>query len=246
MEAVGHAGTCLGMVTKDGIILAAERRSHNKLLDENIFSEKIYKINEDISCAVAGITSDANILLDQMRLNAQRHLILYQDQIPVEQLVTQICDLMHAYTMYGGRRPFGVSMLFIGWDKEFGYQLFQSDPSGNFVGWKATCIGSNSAAASSMLEQEYDMEKLDVESGLKLCVKILYKSMTMSKLTAEKVGGRYRYTDLLPRLSFQIELAVMQRKEDKTYVKLVAQSEIETLIKEVEQIDLKEKQENKS
>ena len=38
----------------------------------------------------------------------------------------------------------------------------------------------------------------------------------------------------------------MKRKEDKTYVKLVAQSEIEALIKEVEQIDLKEKQEGKS
>ena len=37
MEAIGHAGTCLGILAKDGILLAAERRNTNKLLGECIF-----------------------------------------------------------------------------------------------------------------------------------------------------------------------------------------------------------------
>lgn len=44
-----------------------------------------------------------------------------------------------------GKRPFGVSLLYMGWDKHYGFQLYQSDPSGNYGGWKATCIGNNSA-----------------------------------------------------------------------------------------------------
>lgn len=88
--------------------------------------------------------------------------------------------------MYGGRRPFGVSMLFVGWDKQYGYQLYQNDPSGNFLGWKATCIGSNSSAASSILEADYNPECTS-EEAVKLCVKVLYKTMTMSKLTSDKV-----------------------------------------------------------
>ena len=32
MEAIGHAGTCLGILANDGILLAAERRNTNKLL----------------------------------------------------------------------------------------------------------------------------------------------------------------------------------------------------------------------
>lgn len=104
----------------------------------------------------------------------------------MEQLVSHICDLQHGYTMYGGRRPFGVSMLFVGWDKHFGYQLYQNDPSGNFLGWKATCIGSNSPAASSILESDYNPE-CTAEEAVKLCVKVLYKTMTMSKLTSDKV-----------------------------------------------------------
>ena len=42
-----------------------------------------------------------------------------------------------------GKRPFGVSVLYMGWDRHYGYQLYQSDPSGNYGGWKATCIGNN-------------------------------------------------------------------------------------------------------
>lgn len=42
-----------------------------------------------------------------------------------------------------GLRPYGVSFLFGGWDKHRKFQLYHSDPSGNFGGWKATAIGSN-------------------------------------------------------------------------------------------------------
>jgi len=50
-----------------------------------------------------------------------------------------------------GKRPFGVSILYIGWDKHHGFQLYQSDPSGNYGGWKATCIGNNSAVSLALL-----------------------------------------------------------------------------------------------
>jgi len=46
MEAIGHAGTCLGILASDGIVLAAEKRNTNKLLDELAYSEKIYRLHE--------------------------------------------------------------------------------------------------------------------------------------------------------------------------------------------------------
>lgn len=46
LEAISHAGTSLGILANDGIILAAEKRNTNKLLDELNYSEKIYKLNE--------------------------------------------------------------------------------------------------------------------------------------------------------------------------------------------------------
>ena len=72
-----------------------------------------------------------------------RYNLQYQEPIPCENLVSNLCNIKQAYTQAGGRRPFGVSILYMGWDKNFGYQLYQSDPSGNYGGWKATCIGNN-------------------------------------------------------------------------------------------------------
>ena len=46
MEAIGHAGTCLGILSTEGVVLAAEKRYTNKLLDEVVLSEKIYRLDE--------------------------------------------------------------------------------------------------------------------------------------------------------------------------------------------------------
>ncbi|CAH2311173.1 proteasome subunit alpha type-4 [Pelobates cultripes] len=228
MEAIGHAGTCLGILANDGVLLAAERRNIHKLLDEVFFSEKIYKLNDDMACSVAGITSDANVLTNELRLIAQRYLLQYQEPIPCEQLVTALCDIKQAYTQFGGKRPFGVSLLYIGWDKHYGFQLYQSDPSGNYGGWKATCIGNNSAAAVSMLKQDYKEGEMSLKSALALAVKVLNKTMDVSKLSAEKV-----------------EIATLTRENGKTKIRVLKQKEVEELIKKHEEEEAKVEKEKK-
>lgn len=220
MEAISHAGTCLGILANDGILLAAERRNTNKLLDEVFFSEKIYKLNDDMVCSVAGITSDANVLTSELRLIAQRYLLQYGESIPCEQLVSWLCDIKQAYTQYGGKRPFGVSILYIGWDKHYGYQLYQSDPSGNYSGWKATCIGNNSAAAISSLKQEYKEGKMTLKDAQALAIKVLSKTLDMTKLTSEKV-----------------ELAALTRQNGKTIIRILPPNEVQTLISEYEKAE---------
>lgn len=108
-----------------------------------------------IACAVAGITADANILVNYARQAAQRYTFTYQEPDPVEDLVRTVCDLKQGYTQYGGLRPYGVAFIYAGWDTQHGYQLYQSDPSGNYGGWKATAIGSGHQAATSILKSEY-------------------------------------------------------------------------------------------
>uniref|UniRef100_A0A8C4WWF8 Proteasome subunit alpha type n=1 Tax=Eptatretus burgeri TaxID=7764 RepID=A0A8C4WWF8_EPTBU len=252
MEAIGHAGTCLGILANDGVLLVAERRNTHKLLDDVMFSEKIYKLNDDLACSVAGITADANVLTNELRVIAQRYYFQYQEPIPCEQLVMTLCDLKQSYTQFGapfdsvslascskklsvllshprqGKRPFGVSILYMGWDKHYGYQLYQSDPSGNYGGWKATCIGNNSAAAVSMLKQDYKEGETTLQSALALAIKVLNKTMDISKLTAEKV-----------------EIAKLTRENGKTRIKVLKQEEVEPLIKKHEEEEKKAAKEKK-
>lgn len=86
---------------------------------------------------------------------------------------------------YQGMRPFGTSFLYAGWDKHFGYQLYQSDPSGNYTGWKATCIGDNHATATSILKTDYE-DSVSMELAKKLVFKILTKTVEGSSLAADK------------------------------------------------------------
>ncbi|ALC41730.1 Pros29, partial [Drosophila busckii] len=214
MEAISHAGTCLGILAEDGIVLAAECRSTNKLLDNAIPSEKIYKLNDNMVCSVAGITSDANVLTSELRLIAQRYQFSYGEPIPCEQLVSHLCDIKQAYTQYGGKRPFGVSLLYMGWDNKYGYQLYQSDPSGNYGGWKATCIGNNFGAAISMLKQELaDKESIKLAEAQDLAIKVLSKTLDTTKLTPEKV-----------------EMATLQRVNNNTVYSVMQRPEVEKLI----------------
>uniref|UniRef100_A0A2I3GCP1 Proteasome subunit alpha type n=1 Tax=Nomascus leucogenys TaxID=61853 RepID=A0A2I3GCP1_NOMLE len=211
MEAIGHAGTCLGILANDGVLLAAERRNIHKLLDEVFFSEKIYKLNEDMACSVAGITSDANVLTNELRLIAQRYLLQYQEPIPCEQLVTALCDIKQIRV----NGTFIISNTSLCWD-------------GNYGGWKATCIGNNSAAAVSMLKQDYKEGEMTLKSALALAIKVLNKTMDVSKLSAEKV-----------------EIATLTRENGKTVIRVLKQKEVEQLIKKHEEEEAKAEREKK-
>jgi 20S proteasome subunit alpha 3 len=104
----------------------------------------------------------------------------------VENMVKSVCNYKQAYTQYGGLRPFGVAFLFAGWDRHYGFQLYQTDPSGNYSGWKATVIGQNNQSGKSILKSDYTEEN-DTLKNLKLAVKILLKTMDAATPTPERI-----------------------------------------------------------
>ncbi|KAJ8641963.1 hypothetical protein MRB53_018657 [Persea americana] len=186
MEAIGNAGSAIGILAKDGVVLVGEKKVTSKLLQTSKSTEKMYKIDDHVACAVAGIMSDANILINTARVQAQRYSFAYQEPMPVEQLVQSLCHTKQGYTQFGGLRPFGVFFLFAGYDKNFGFQLYMSDPSGNYGGWRAAAIGANNQAAQSMLKQDYK-DNITREEAVQLALKVLSKTMDSTSLTAEKL-----------------------------------------------------------
>lgn len=84
-----------------------------------------------------------------------------------------------------GLRPFGVSFLFAGHDPHHAFQLYASDPSGNYSGWKATCIGANNSTAQSLLRQDY-RDDIGLDESLGLALKVLSKTMDSTTLDSEK------------------------------------------------------------
>ena len=154
---------------------------------------------------VAGITADANSLVNYARSAAQQHLLRYNEDIPVELLAQRLCDLKQGYTQFGGLRPFGVSLLYAGYDPHYQFQLYHSDPSGNYSGWKATCIGANNGTAQSLLKQEYK-DDITVEEAIGLVMRTMSKTMDSTTLGSEKrasctLAFSWNYTETPAQLS---------------------------------------------
>ena len=106
--------------------------------------------------------------------------------MPIEQLVKHVCNYKQHVTQYGGLRPYGVAFVFAGWDRHHGFQVYQSDPSGNFSGWRATVLGQNNQAGKSILKTDFK-ENSSVADNLKLAVKILLKTMDSTTPSPERI-----------------------------------------------------------
>lgn len=90
-----------------------------------------------------------------------------------------------AYVHLQGLRPFGVSILYAGYDPHYNFQLYHSDPSGNYSGWKATCIGANNGTAQSLLKQEYK-DDIGIDDAVGLVLRTMSKTMDSTTLGSEK------------------------------------------------------------
>lgn len=188
IKATDKAGPAVGIVTSGGIVLAAEKRVGTTLLDVRAATEKIFKIDTHIACALAGITSDANTLINTARQSSQQYLLTYQELAPIEHVIRSVCNLKQSYTQFGGLRPFGVSFLIAGWDKHHGFQLYLTDPSGNYSSWKAKSIGSSQAAAQGVLKKVYTEDTTPtLAEGLEMAVRVLAAALDTASPTTEKL-----------------------------------------------------------
>ena len=221
---IGNAGLCIGLVTKEGVILTCEKESTSKLLERGKRSEKIYTIDHNVAVAVGGIAADANLLIDYSRDYSQDYFIKYKNFTPVENIVKYISDVMQLKTQFGSTRPYGAGFLFAGWDRIYGYQLYNTEPSGIYNTWKAHAIGKNDQSAQSTLKQYYEND-LTLEAGFKLTIKVLKKTLDKNKMNGENV-----------------ELFVLSKKENgELEQRFVSENEINEIIKVVDKEEQEEK-----
>jgi len=155
LKAVDGGAPSVGIKACNGVVLAVEKKFNSILIDESSIL-RIQPITKTIGFVYSGLSPDYRILVKNARKIAEQYHLAHNDLISPEQLAKRIAALMQEYTQSGGVRPFGVSLLIAGWDKEDNRPfLFQCDPSGTFFSWKATALGKNSANGKSFLEKRF-------------------------------------------------------------------------------------------
>lgn len=187
IEAIKLGSTAVGIQTKEGVVLAVEKRLTSPLLEPSSV-EKIMEVDSHIGAAMSGLIADARTLVDHARVEAQNHRFTYDEPMRVEALTQAVCDLALSFGEGGGSktmsRPFGVALLMAGYDDR-GAQLFFSDPSGMFVRYKCKAIGSGSEGAQSTLQEGYS-DSLTLAEAEALAVSTL-KQVMEEKINPDNV-----------------------------------------------------------
>ncbi|EMD41011.1 20S proteasome subunit [Gelatoporia subvermispora B] len=152
LEAVKQGSAAVGLRSKTHSILLALKRSTGELAS---YQQKMYRIDDHVGIAIAGLTSDARVLSNFMRQQAMSSRMVFNRPIPVNRLVSTIADKAQVNTQEYGRRPYGVGFLVIGQDKT-GPHLYEFSPSGNSFEYYAISIGARSQSAKTYLEKHYE------------------------------------------------------------------------------------------
>jgi len=179
--AVTRGNTTAGLKFKNGIVLMADKKIGSRLVETSSI-EKIFQIDEHIGCATSGLVADARVLVDYARLVAQINKVTYAEKMGVDLLVKRICDFKQNYTQYGGVRPFGTALLVGGVD-DAGIHLYETDPSGALVSYKAGSIGAGRNAVMEMFEERY-------QDGMAMDDSILLGLEALQKASEEKLDAR--------------------------------------------------------
>jgi proteasome alpha subunit len=217
IEAVKRGTTSVGIKTAEGCILAVQKRLHTTLIEKEMV-KKIFAIDDHIAVAIAGLTADARILVNQARIQAQIHQITYKESITVENLTHRLADVKQLYTQHAGVRPFGVSLIIAGFDEINGPTLFMTEPSGSYWAYRAAVIGSGAPTIIEDLEKSYSAVAQSVEEGNLVALKAL-----------QKVSDE----NLDPEM---VEIAVISETDQK--LRFLELSEIEELIQKLSEIEV--------
>ena len=159
----------IGMVCSDGVFIIADKRIEDKLIIKKT-ANRIHEIDSHIIMSVAGITSDARILVERSQVLAQQHKITYDSPIEPESIIKEISNIKQQFTQYGGARPFGVSLMLAGINGKKP-ELYTSDVTGNYFSYYTNAIGENDEKIKEKLRKEYNKE-LTIKKGLKIALNI--------------------------------------------------------------------------
>jgi proteasome alpha subunit len=168
LQAIQMGGTAVAVTYDTGIIFVAFRNLPTSSLAESGSIEKSFAVDTGLGCVTAGLIADSRVLVEFLRVEAQRHRLTFGETAPYAVLGHALGTVLQQFTQFGGTRPFAVSLLLGGFNGN-APGLIELDPSGATIGWKAYAIGRNRRAVADFLEEKVT-EHLTEDAAFKLAV----------------------------------------------------------------------------
>lgn len=173
--------TTIGLLCKDGVVLAAETRATMGNMIANKEVEKIFKIQPHIGMTTAGGVADAQKLVRVMRVETNLWQIERNKPMKVDAAVTLLSNILHGSKWF----PYYVQLLMGGYDDE--PKLYSLDALGSALEEKLVSTGSGSPFAYGVLEDKYS-EKKSIEANVELAVHALKAALERDAMSGNNMN----------------------------------------------------------
>jgi len=162
--------TTVGLIARDKIILAADKRATEGFMIASRRVKKIVKITDYAAMTMAGLVADAQVLADILREEARLYELDTGVRMSIKSIATLLSNILFSYKFF----PFIVQVLIGGYDDR--PRLYTLDPFGSIIEEKFAATGSGSPIAYGVLEEHYS-DNLTIDDAVKIVASAIRSAM---------------------------------------------------------------------
>ncbi len=163
--------TTIGVVCKDGVILASDTRVTMGFYVAHKFGKKVYKIDDHMGMTIAGTVADAQRVVDILTANASLYKINLNRPMPIATAARLVANLL-----FSARYVPLATQVLVGGIDDTGPHVYNLDPYGSLTEEKSVSTGSGSPVAYGILEDKYK-EGMTIAELLPTVVKAVNAAM---------------------------------------------------------------------
>ncbi len=142
--------TTIGIICRDGVILASDTRVTMGFFVAHKQGKKIYQIDDHMAMTISGVVADAQRIVDILKANAHLYKLEIGRPMPVSAGARLIANLL-----FSSRLAPMVTQALVGGVDDSGPHVFSVDPFGSLTEEKCVATGSGSPIAYGVLEDRY-------------------------------------------------------------------------------------------
>ncbi|NQU99788.1 MAG: proteasome subunit beta [Parcubacteria group bacterium] len=185
-KSVKKGTTTVGIVCKDGIVLAADKRASAGYLIANNKTDKVHKLNDDAVITMAGLVSDAQLILKLSKAELRLKTIRSAKKSSMKETANLLANIFYQNIRRPSMVPGIVSFLLGGRDT-IGYHLYDIGIDGSLSKMNDyVSTGSGSPIAYGVLETLYNKE-MTVKEGIELAKKAISSAIQRDMPTGDGI-----------------------------------------------------------
>lgn len=173
--------TTVGVVCRDGVILASEKRVSYGYLVVSKGGKKVFRITDNIGAACAGLVSDMQILVREVSAYANLYSLDVGRPISVRSAAKLMSNLLFARRL----TPLITQTIVGGVDGE-GPSLYVLDILGSVIPDKYAAVGSGTEIAVGVLEESY-REDMDTRDGKVLVTRAIKSAISRDIMSGDGI-----------------------------------------------------------